>query len=938
MNGVRRFLGGGLGSGNTTPTSEEAALPPSPSPPQPVTAPLFVSKPSWPPSSPPESPTEPAMTSPETTTAALFFRRDRQRPPPPPGPPHPHPHPPGGASSTDDDESLESPRPSSNGTYGLPPMSPVAGPSSPKARPQRVSQLSRKSVDRVNGRTPPELKRLSGLASVRDDLLMSLLASEAIVDSRGYEVLSSEEVEDLKKEQQVLSSRLEAMHKKLTLETKIRDAALSLSKANSSYKTVGKKTDDQLDSANRKVETTQRELWKVSERANEIQRKLLEHRADTSITSGFSSPARSSQMSPTPSSVTSIQSASSKARFEHFFAGHHEAVTPQTPKPPPTLADIQELEDKLKAATKALAEANVKQSEMARELAMMRLEKEQVETTLGMEVQSAEETIVALEKEAGRCAEMELELSALRQQKEVWARERSELDERRRDVSILQERLHGLEGQSGVASEMQEVLARERETHRVEMERKAKEVEDIKMMWESDKASWELEKTTLESEIQATASKLQQALIAGSHNQELDETFDALRDLVQTHSILLVTREPTIPGLISSINNHLENLEIKITANARAQEEWAALRGKLEEDVRTGLDKREALYGELEQARKERDEAKAEVQDLKVQLQEQSFASFSTRTSLDRPPAPVEYTGDAAKIVSILKPLWTILPSPEARAAKMGGGTSTTRTFRTGSPTALRSPTSSPITPRSGSGPSLSEMDVRSLKTLYDPKALPALQVSTGGKPESFTVEAFAERVQALIADDRALIERLIRFAQAHDLLKKNAERAQKLAQESNVALETYQKQVKLLEERNLAMKTQQVELENEIHFLQETVDRITAEKLEVETHAAEQAETCRQLTEANNTLSARALTLASESASASDSVRKRLETELKRLEAELAECNKALGKARQEVESMRESQQVQQMALMEELNVVQTENDSLRAQLRAKK
>ena len=87
-------------------------------------------------------------------------------------------------------------------------------------------------------------------------------------------------------------------------------------------------------------------------------------------------------------------------------------------------------------------------------------------------------------------------------------------------------------------------------------------------------------------------------------------------------------------------------------------------------------------------------------------------------------------------------------------------------------------------------------MDVRSLKTLYDPKGF-ALSMNSA----PFTVEAFVERVQALVADDRALVERLIRFAQAHDLLKKNAERAQKLAQDSNVALETYQKQVRTLEE-----------------------------------------------------------------------------------------------------------------------------------------
>lgn len=76
-----------------------------------------------------------------------------------------------------------------------------------------------------------------------------------------------------------------------------------------------------------------------------------------------------------------------------------------------------------------------------------------------------------------------------------------------------------------------------------------------------------------------------------------------------------------------------------------------------------------------------------------------------------------------------------------------------------------------------------------------------------------FTIEAFTARVQALIADDRALIERLLRFAQAHDLLKKNAERAQKLLQEANAGLETYQKQVRMLEDLNMGMGARQAAL-----------------------------------------------------------------------------------------------------------------------------
>ena len=138
-------------------------------------------------------------------------------------------------------------------------------------------------------------------------------------------------------------------------------------------------------------------------------------------------------------------------------------------------------------------------------------------------------------------------------------------------------------------------------------------------------------------------------------------------------------------------------------------------------------------------------------------------------------------------------PIWSILPSPEARAAKFSGSRIN----------------NSPGSPKTVT--SLSELDVRSLKTLYDSKLL--AYPPSPNPANTFTIEAFAQRVQAVIADDRALIERLIRFAQAHDLLRNNAERAQKLAQESGSALETFQKQVAKLEERNLSLSSKQVEL-----------------------------------------------------------------------------------------------------------------------------
>ena len=66
---------------------------------------------------------------------------------------------------------------------------------------------------------------------------MHLLMETAISDSKEYEILSFEEVEQLKKERSALRSRLDAARRKLALETKLRDAASSLNRL---YSTKGR--------------------------------------------------------------------------------------------------------------------------------------------------------------------------------------------------------------------------------------------------------------------------------------------------------------------------------------------------------------------------------------------------------------------------------------------------------------------------------------------------------------------------------------------------------------------------------------------------------------------------------------------------------------------------------------------------------------------------
>ncbi|KAH9009760.1 hypothetical protein EDB83DRAFT_2557374 [Lactarius deliciosus] len=251
----------------------------------------------------------------------------------------------------------------------------------------------------------------------------------------------------------------------------------------------------------------------------------------------------------------------------------------------------------------------------------------------------------------------------------------------------------------------------------------------------------------------------------------------------------------------------------------------------------------------------------------------------------------------AAGFVAILLPLSATLPSPEARAH--GSAAPRSPSLRAGTPGSPSPSISEPLctgdgtTNTNGSGNGASAAPPNSGPGTPGSPRSPVVNGGGSGSG-TFSVEAFTLLVQALIANDRALMERFILFAQAHDLLKKNAERAQKLAQDSNAALETYQRAARELGR-------------------QEQVDQLAAEKLAVEERAVEQAEALRRLTEENGVLSARVRTL------------------------QLAEDAAAVQEELRTVSTVSECEQTHRLALLEEINLVQTENGSLRQQLRAR-
>lgn len=133
----------------------------------------------------------------------------------------------------------------------------------------------------------------SVLVDLKDPIQVHLLTETALFDSREYEILSQEEVDELKKQIQSLTQRIEQTEANLAIQAKYRDAAISMSKL---YSPAGGKRRSLLgnrisggDSAReaelekqaseRRCEVLAAELFSLEKRLMGPQRRLLQHTA-----------------------------------------------------------------------------------------------------------------------------------------------------------------------------------------------------------------------------------------------------------------------------------------------------------------------------------------------------------------------------------------------------------------------------------------------------------------------------------------------------------------------------------------------------------------------------------------------------------------------------------------------------------------------------------
>jgi len=391
----------------------------------------------------------------------------------------------------------------------------------------------------------------------------------------------------------------------------MRDAAISLAKVRAS-----KEAEAKLQEANRRVDAAQQELWRFSERSSFVHKRLMEHRAgvlslsvrnmESKISSnsgaghdsGYNTPTN--PLSPVSSSITGFSNSSaSTPRFDgaHLFAGHADTIVPRRNRSAESLAgEVTALETKLKAATDALSVAGRKQAETARELSLMRLEKDEVETMLGMELQTANDMVQALESDLPRYERLESDVQALQQEKQAWNDERAE----------LMQRLQHLEQNQTMPGESDDIAR-------------------LKGEWENERSSWEQERYRLQEEVGSEANVLQ---------SDLEGLQDSLQSLMDAHEIPLMSRDTSSEGLLASIDSFLARMRKIVDSHSEAEGEWASTRQKLEADVRAGLDKRETMAREIEDARREREEARREARELEVRVRVSIMYFYSPATQL----------------------------------------------------------------------------------------------------------------------------------------------------------------------------------------------------------------------------------------------------------------------------------------------------------------
>ncbi|KAK4687380.1 hypothetical protein P7C73_g2748, partial [Tremellales sp. Uapishka_1] len=469
-------------------------------------------------------------------------------------------------------------------------------------------------------------------------------------------------------------------------------------------------------------------------------------------------------------------------------------------------------------------------------------------------------------------------------------------------------------------------------------------LEREKQAWEGERGRWEMEGRHWGEEKRSLEARYQNAEVEKKNLLEEREALNqdrqrllqvgtrSERDTVNMDRIksslggILGRREPVAESMVVDALEEVKSLvETRNREIGNLRDEVKEVNMGLEAEIRRVSEDRDGWKARAERGDQgKRDEIAAlerqlrshseQISDLSLRNESLSTSLTAAQQAVSKMSSPsssestsalqskvAALTTELETIAGQFNSVWALLPHPDNR--KMAGLVDIT----TGSSnSSLASPSKA--------------INFAAMQQLYTPR---------GGQFEG--IDEMLNRVRGMVDDGKVLVERVVRLGKERELLKSNAVRAQKLVEDSRHSLETYQQQVAVLEDRLATTGSSESRFLDELNELRGALDRANVAKRQLEQSTRAQAETCDRLSEANDSLSARALTLAEDAEEEKRTLQRKLEGEIEALKKKLRD-------AEEDVDEAHSKGQAQRIQLLDELNSLQAEVADLRRQLRAAK
>ncbi|KAF9255253.1 hypothetical protein L218DRAFT_991947 [Marasmius fiardii PR-910] len=171
------------------------------------------------------------------------------------------------------------------------------------------------------------VQRPDNIINSRDKLLFNLIDINSGTGSQDSQILSTGEIEDIKKEHDTLITVIAKLKEKLDAEIQVRDAVVNLLKLSHFNNTeIAQKTSELLVAADKSVSSVEQRIQELSLRADEAHQKLVEHRAG--VLRRYYDPHQQPQPYPQNDRRSGLPSPNSYSRSNNSFAPNYRRSPP----------------------------------------------------------------------------------------------------------------------------------------------------------------------------------------------------------------------------------------------------------------------------------------------------------------------------------------------------------------------------------------------------------------------------------------------------------------------------------------------------------------------------------------------------------------------------------------------------------------------------------